>query len=79
MQKDDMSNGHSTSSFIVPGLDEGPGTPPQAELCPVCLENGHEVPMIRGNATGYYWQYRCPRCGNLALIERVREEGPGGR
>lgn len=48
-------------------------------LCPVCLEKGEQVPMMKGRPTGYYWQYQCPRCGNLALIERVREEGPGGR
>ena len=42
----------------------------QTCFCPVCLERGEGVPMIKGMATGYYWQYRCPRCGNLALVER---------
>ncbi len=46
----------------------------QIELCPVCLEAGKEVPMIRGRPTGYYYFYRCPRCGNLALVEREKEQ-----
>jgi len=44
-----------------------------AELCPVCLEKGEENPMLRGRPTGFYWQYRCPKCGNLALVERTKE------
>jgi hypothetical protein len=43
------------------------------ELCPVCLEQGEEVAMVRGRPTGYYWLCRCPRCGNLRLVERGEE------
>jgi ssDNA-binding Zn-finger/Zn-ribbon topoisomerase 1 len=39
-------------------------------LCPVCLESGREIPMIKGRPTTFYWYYRCPECGNLALVER---------
>jgi len=43
-------------------------------LCPVCLEKGERVAMVRGRPTGYYWLCKCPRCGNLALVERDRQE-----
>lgn len=42
-------------------------------LCPVCLEQGEQVAMVRGRATGYYWLCKCPRCGNLRLVEREKE------
>lgn len=42
----------------------------KTEFCPVCLENGREIPMIKGRPTTFYWHYRCPECGNLALVER---------
>ena len=43
-------------------------------LCPVCLEKGEQVAMVRGRPTGFYWYYRCPRCGNLGLIEKEQEK-----
>ena len=46
----------------------------QIEPCPVCAEKGEQVTMIRGLPTGYYWSYRCPECGNLALVERGKEQ-----
>lgn len=42
-------------------------------LCPVCLEKGEQVAMVRGRATGYYWLCKCPVCGNLRLVEREKE------
>lgn len=42
-------------------------------LCPVCLEQGKRVEMVRGRPTGYYWLCRCPRCGNLRLVEKEQE------
>lgn len=44
-------------------------------LCPVCIEKGDEVPMVRGMATGFYWQFRCQVCGNLGLVERGERPG----
>jgi len=46
-----------------------------AVLCPVCIEQGERVAMARGRPTGFYYFYRCPRCGNMALVER--EQGAG--
>lgn len=45
----------------------------KTEFCPVCLEKGEQVAMVRGRATGYYWLCKCPRCGNLRLVEREKE------
>jgi len=42
-------------------------------LCPVCLEQGERVAMVRGRATGFYWLCKCPRCGNLRLVEKEQE------
>jgi ssDNA-binding Zn-finger/Zn-ribbon topoisomerase 1 len=42
-------------------------------LCPVCLEQGDQIPMTRGRATTFYWYYRCPACGNLGLIEKEKD------
>jgi len=67
---------HDTGAYCRygqdPGKCEGPRNKPV--LCPVCLEKGEEVAMIRGLPTGYYFQYRCPRCGNLGLVEREKEQ-----
>ena len=43
------------------------------ELCPVCLEQGEQVAMVRGRETGYYWLCKCPVCGNLGLVEKEQE------
>jgi hypothetical protein len=45
----------------------------KTELCPVCLEKGEQVAMVRGRATGYYWLCKCPVCGNLRLVEKEQE------
>jgi len=47
-------------------------------LCPVCLEKGEQVAMVRGRATGFYWLCKCPRCGNLRLVERGEEQEKHG-
>ena len=65
---------HDTGCFCrygqEPGKCEGPKT---VDLCPVCIEKGERVAMVRGRATGYYWLCKCPRCGNLRLVEREKE------
>jgi len=43
-------------------------------LCPVCIEKGEQVAMVRGRPTGYYWLCKCPRCGNLGLVEKEQEK-----
>jgi hypothetical protein len=49
----------------------------KVELCPVCLEKDQQVPMLKGRPTTWYWYYRCPACGNLALVEREEKERNG--
>lgn len=41
--------------------------------CPVCLEKGDKVPMVKGRPTTFYFYYKCPACGNMALVERESE------
>jgi len=48
-------------------------TQPAPILCPVCAEKGITQEMkVSIYPTGYYFEAICPRCGNLALVERER-------